>query len=56
MLHCLLGDYAVAPDVSLSAIARQTAALVACDIKQIVLLSALASIERGINALYVCFF
>jgi hypothetical protein len=56
MLHRLLGDYSVAPDVSLSAIARQTAALVACDIKQVVSLSALVSMGRCINAVYVCFF
>ena len=52
LLHSQLHSCALAPDVSLSTIATQTAALVASDITDLVASSEFASLERGAGMMY----
>ena len=49
ILSCLLADLTLAPDVSLSAVAVQTAALVASDLTDFVAHTKSAAIERAIR-------
>lgn len=55
ILHSLLLPSILAPDVSISTLANQTAALVAADLVDLVARAQFASLERAIRATYVSF-
>lgn len=55
ILDSLLAGYLLGPDVALSSLATQTAALVAGDLSNLIMHSRLTAIERVAKSSYVLF-